>query len=208
MKQLLKGRGRRLWACVLGVALSAAVLASPAALAATLPSLPADECVVDDAGVLSDETTAYMDELNGALEANCAGAQIGVLTVKSTGDITAENYAMEAFNTWGIGSSSENNGMLILLIMESPLFEDGDYYVTYGCGFDDTEMAQQISALAQTMEDDFAAGDYDSAVQTCAAAVADTIANIYGVRLKAPIEADFVTVAAPRDGEQSVAAMI
>lgn len=165
------------------LAVAVAVVAVPASAAVTLPSLPADQCVVDDAGVLSESTTAYMNELNGKLEANCEGAQIGVLTVQYTGSASTEEYALEAFNTWGIGDKSENNGVLILLVMESPLYADGDYYVTYGDGFRNSTLDRQASTLAQTMEDDFVAKDYDAAIETCASAVANTIADIYGVDL-------------------------
>lgn len=90
---------------------------------------------------------------------------------------------MEAANTWGLGSSSENNGVLILLVMQSPEYADGDYYLTYGDGFRNTTLASQASAIAQTMEDDFASQNYDGAVTTCARNVANTIADIYGVSL-------------------------
>ena len=180
------------------VALTAAVAVMPAMAAVTLPSLPADQCVVDDAGVLSDSVTTYLDQLNGQLESSCDGAQIGVLTVQYTGSASTEEYALEAFSTWGIGSSSANNGVLILLVMESPLYADGDYYLTYGDGFRNTTLDRQASTLAQTMEDDFAAKNYDAAVETCADAVANTIADIYGVSLSgggtaaAPSEGGFV----------------
>ena len=45
---------------------------------------------------------------------SCSGAQIGVLTVDYTGNYSTEDYATQAFNAWGIGSASENNGVLIL----------------------------------------------------------------------------------------------
>ena len=38
----------------------------------------------------------------------------------------------------GISSSSQNNGVLILLVMESAQYADGDYYLTYGDGFRNT----------------------------------------------------------------------
>ena len=178
MKTILK----RLSACA--VAAAAAVgLAAPAWGAVALPDLPADQCVVDDANVLSEDTTAYMEQLNGLLEANCSGAQIGVLTVQYTGNASTEEYATQAFNTWGVGSASENNGILILLVMESPLYADGDYYLTYGDGFRNTTIDRQASTLSQTMEDDFAAKDYDAAVRTCADAVAGAVAGVYGVDL-------------------------
>ena len=157
----------------------------PAALAASasLPQLPADQCVVDDANVLSSDTVQTITDLNNRLSASCQGAQIGVLTVDYTGSVSTEDYALQAFNTWGIGSSANNNGVLILLVMETPEYADGDYYLTYGDGFRNTTLASQASAIAQTMEDDFVMQDYDNAVKTCAQNVADTIAGIYGVSL-------------------------
>ena len=157
----------------------------PAAFAAKaqLPSLPKDQCVVDGAGVLSSSTVQTITELNAQLESSCSGAQIGVLTVEYTGNDSTEDYATQAFNAWGIGSSSKNNGVLILLVMESAQYADGDYYLTYGDGFRNTTLAKQSSAIAQTMEDQLAARDYDGAVTTCARNVASTIADIYGVSL-------------------------
>ena len=157
----------------------------PAAFAApsSLPDLPKDQCVVDDANVLSSSTVQTIQDLNTQLDASCKGAQIGVLTVDYTGSVSTEDYAVEAANTWGLGSSSENNGVLILLVMQSPEYADGDYYLTYGDGFRNTTLASQASAIAQTMEDDFASQNYDGAVTTCARNVANTIADIYGVSL-------------------------
>ena len=178
----MKNFAKRISALVLAVVVSAAVLC-PAAFAAQLPSLPKDQCVVDDAGVLSSSTVQTITELNAQLESSCSGAQIGVLTVEYTGNDSTEDYATQAFNAWGIGSSSNNNGVLILLVMESAQYADGDYYLTYGDGFRNTTLAKQSSAIAQTMENQFAAKDYDGAVTTCARNVANTIADIYGVSL-------------------------
>ena len=133
---------------MLAVVLSAAVLC-PAAFAAQLPSLPKDQCVVDGAGVLSSSTVQTIQDLNTQLDASCKGAQIGVLTVDYTGSVSTEDYAVEAANTWGLGSSSENNGVLILLVMQSPEYADGDYYLTYGDGFRNTTLAKQASAIAR-----------------------------------------------------------
>ena len=178
----MKNFVKRISALVLAVVVSAAVLC-PAAFAAQLPSLPKDQCVVDDAGVLSSSTVQTITDLNAQLQSSCKGAQIGVLTVEYTGNDSTEDYATQAFNTWGIGSSSANNGVLILLVMESAQYADGDYYLTYGDGFRNTTLEKQASAIAQTMEDQFASRDYDGAVTTCAKNVASTIADIYGVSL-------------------------
>lgn len=178
----MKNFAKRISALVLAVVVSAAVLC-PAAFAAQLPSLPKDQCVVDDANALNSQVTQTIEELNAKLETNCKGAQIGVLTVQYTGNLSTEDYATEAFNAWGIGNATNNKGVLILLVMESAQYADGDYYLTYGDGFRNTTLAKQASAIAQTMESDFANRDYSDAVITCANNVADTIASIYGVNL-------------------------
>ena len=179
----MKNFAKRVSALVLALVVGAAALCPAALAAASLPDLPRDQCVVDDANVLSDSTTQTIIDLNAQLEQSCSGARIGVLTVDYTGNYSTEDYATQAFNAWGIGDAANNNGVLILLVMESPIYEDGDYYVTYGDGFRNTTLESQASALAQTMENDFAACDYDGAVTTCANNVADTIASVYGVNL-------------------------
>ena len=168
---------------VLTVSLTALVPAAFAATKAQLPDLPSSQCVVDDANILSSSTKTAIENLNAQLAQQCEGAQIGVLTVDYTGSLSTEDYAVQAANIWGLGSSSKNNGVLILLVMQSQQYADGDYYLATGDGFRNTTLEKQASAIAQTMEDSFAAGDYDAAVTTCANNVASTIADIYGVSL-------------------------
>ena len=172
--------------CAVFVVLAVGLTAlAPAAFAAKaqLPDLPSDRCVVDDANILSSSTKTTLETLNAQLTQQCEGAQIGVLTVDYTGNLSTEDYAVQAANAWGLGSSSKNNGVLILLVMQSQQYADGDYYLVTGDGFRNTTLEKQASAIAQTMEDSFAAGDYDTAVTTCANNVAATIADIYGVTL-------------------------
>ena len=179
----MKNFAKRISALVLVWVVCLSALSPAYAAKADLPELPKDQCVVDGADVLSSSTVQTITELNAQLESSCSGAQIGVLTVEYTGNDSTEEYATQAFNAWGIGSPSKNNGVLILLVMESAQYADGDYYLTYGDGFRNTTLAKQSSAIAQTMEDQFAAKDYDGAVTTCARNVANTIADIYGVSL-------------------------
>ena len=141
--------------CALFVVLTVGLTAlAPAAFAATkaqLPDLPSDQCVVDDANILSSSTKTAIENLNAQLTQQCEGAQIGVLTVDYTGSLSTEDYAVQAANTWGLGSSSKNNGVLILLVMQSAQYSDGDYYLATGDGFRNTTLEKQASAIAQTM---------------------------------------------------------
>ena len=179
MKNIVKKIG----ALVLVWVVCLATLSPAYAAKADLPELPKDQCVVDEANVLSSSTVQTITDLNAQLESSCSGAQIGVLTVDYTGSCTTEEYALQAANAWGIGSSTGNNGVLILLVMETQQYADGDYYIATGDGFRNTTLESQASAIAQSMENDFAAYDYDGAVTTCANNVADTIASVYGVNL-------------------------
>ena len=107
----------------------------------------------------------------------CVVDDANVLSSSTVQTITDLNAQLES------SCSGAQIGVLILLVMESQEYEDGDYYLTYGDGFRNTTLESQASALAQTMEDDFVRQDYDDAVTTCAQNVAQTIADIYGVSL-------------------------
>lgn len=64
----MKTLSRRIAALLLVVTVGITALA-PAASASSiqLPSLPKDQCVVDDAGVLSDSTTSELETINAQL---------------------------------------------------------------------------------------------------------------------------------------------
>ena len=70
----MKTLSRRIAALLLVVTVGITALA-PAASASSiqLPSLPKDQCVVDDAGVLSDSTTSELETINAQLSSSCDG---------------------------------------------------------------------------------------------------------------------------------------
>lgn len=81
----------------------------------------------DYANILSTETEQYILNKSVALN-NADGTQIVVVTVPNLEGNSLEEYANELFNTWGIGSSEKNNGLLLLLALEEREFrvEVGD----------------------------------------------------------------------------------
>ena len=161
----------------------AAVPAFAGGLAA-FPELPKDQCVVDSAGMLSSDTETWLDTFNGTLQDQCKGAVIAVLTVQSTGALDIADYTAQAFNTWGVGDKTANNGVLLLLSRESPYYDNGDYYAAIGKGFGGTRVDTELSTILQNyMEDSFDAGNYDAAVQSAVNAIGQVIADQYGVSL-------------------------
>ena len=165
---------------------AAALVVTAAALTATvfaakvsLPELPKDVCVVDSANILSAETEQAVDQLNGMLQQDCKGAAIGVLTVEFTGKAGIEEYAYEAFNTWGIGDKNEDNGILLLLVPG-----EDNYWCLQGIGLERSVPTAVLSeVLGSYMEPNWVKGDFDSGVQQTCQALAKQVAASYGVTL-------------------------
>ena len=141
--------------------------------------------VLDEAGVLSDKTKEHIDGINVSLFAQ-TGAQIAVEVISSTGSTDIGDYTEAEFNRLGVGSAERNNGVLMLLALDN-YYEGqpgGDYYTGYGSGFRSSEGGTIVSLVNGNLESDFVRGDYDSGVREAFDAVADYLADGYGVTVK------------------------
>ena len=78
-----------------------------------IPKNPRQLFAYDEVGILSKETTQYINHTNLALKET--GAQIVVAVVKDLGGYDIEGYANEMFREWGIGDKEKNNGVLLLV---------------------------------------------------------------------------------------------
>ena len=85
--------------------------------------------VADYSNVLSATTEQSIIDYNGALEYQCQGAQIVVVTVDYLDGMHCDDYAYQLFNDWGVGSSEYNNGMLLLLATQ-----ENKAWLAYGLG--------------------------------------------------------------------------
>ncbi|EFV77013.1 hypothetical protein HMPREF1013_02738 [Bacillus sp. 2_A_57_CT2] len=83
----------------------------------SIPQPAGDIYVQDFAEILNDQEKTELNNLGRQLE-DQTSAQVAVLTVGTTGDRPIEEYANEAFRSYGIGSAAENNGVLFVLAME------------------------------------------------------------------------------------------
>ena len=140
--------------------------------------------VYDYAGVLTDKTMTYIDEMNTSLFAQ-TGAQIMVQTVDSTGGTDIVDYAVQLGAAYGVGSAERDNGLVLVLALED-LADNGlvgNYGIAGGDGL--YQYGNELTSMLYVyMEEDFAAGDYDAAVRKTVKAYMDWFADLYDVTVR------------------------
>lgn len=103
--------------------------------AADIPRPEGDIYVQDFAGLFSENIKTELNQIGRSLEDKTA-AQIAVLTVPSTGEETAEEYALQAFRKYGIGGQEKNNGVLLFFTMKNPMDDKRKIRVEVGYGLE------------------------------------------------------------------------
>lgn len=105
--------------------------------------------VVDQAGILSDATEK---ELSSQLKAFDSKAQVAVLTVKTTGPLSIEEYGIKLAEKWKVGYKGKDNGVIFLVASE-----DRKMRVEVGRGLEgditDSEAAHVIDAVRPFYKD-------------------------------------------------------
>lgn len=132
--------------------------------------------VADYANVLNASTEQRICDYNGALEQQCSGAQIVVVTVDYLDGMYCDDYAYELFNTWGVGSAQYNNGMLLLLAVQ-----ENKAWLAYGLGLNSVLSSDKVdNMLEKYFWQDFDDGKYDDAVNSLFDALLSWYDNNYG----------------------------
>lgn len=96
----------------LAAALLLAALISFAAAAPTFPQLTGR--IVDEAGLLSGQDVAAINEQLAALERKSTD-QLVVVTLKSLQGYPIEDFGYQLGRAWGIGQKGKNNGILLIV---------------------------------------------------------------------------------------------
>ena len=143
---------------IFAVALAALTFMAVAAKAA-LDFPPLSGRVVDEAGILSDDTKSQLTALLAEHERQ-TGNQVVVATLKSLRGTTIEDYGYQLGRAWGIGQKNKNNGVLIIV---SPTTHDVRIEVGYGLEGTLTD-AQSELIVHNVMLPAFRKGDYDGGV--------------------------------------------
>ena len=131
---------------------------------------------LDTAGVLSEEAEGTIYFCNQMLEEACGG-QIVVAVLDSLGGASTIDYALELFDSWGIGSAETNNGFLLLMSVE-----DEDYFTAYGIGVDDIFGGYVMHDLFRMqLEPFFAVKDYEAGALQFFRTVLEMYIDHYGL---------------------------
>jgi uncharacterized protein len=138
------------------------------------PSFPAlTGRVVDDAGVLSDDTKRQLDGILAGDEQKFGGRQIVVATIKSLQGYEIADYGYRLGRKWGIGQKGKNNGALIIV---APNEHRARVEVGYGLEGDLTDAKSRV-IIDRMMLPAFRKGDYNAGVVDGTKAVLATLGN-------------------------------
>jgi uncharacterized protein len=141
-----------------------------------LPAKPAGY-VNDYANVLSPaaktQLTALCTEVNDK-----AKAQIFVVTVKTTGDLTAQEYSFNLASKWGVGPKQTSSGVLILFAIN-----DRKYFTQIGYGLEPILPDGKVGTFGREAVPFLQKQDYDGAVSIVTRRIADVIAQDRGITL-------------------------
>ena len=148
---------------------------------AAIPEAPADGqslYVLDAANVIDSADENAMLALGAALD-DASTAQVVAVTVEFLDGMSAEEHAYQLFNSWGIGSAKEENGVLLLLSVG-----EREYWVTLGKGIEKKLTVSKATEIVDdTALDSFAAGDYSSGMRAAYEGLCERVAEIYSVSL-------------------------
>ena len=154
----------RAWRMVLGVLAVALAFAMPVAHATDIPTLTGR--VVDDAEILKPATRAALDAQLKAHEAT-NGDQVVILTTRSLGDQSIEEYSNDVYHAWKLGQKGKDNGVLLVVAPDAHSMR-----IEVGFGLEGT--LPDVTAariIRNVITPAFKAGDYDKGVSDGATAI-------------------------------------
>lgn len=154
------------------------LLALPLILSAEpVSQLKPTDYVNDFAHVLDSNTIAQLDNICQQIDQK-AHAQMAVVTINSLDGAPIEDYAVDLFKQWGIGSKSTNRGVLILLAVK-----DHSYRFEVGYGLEPILPDGKVGGFGREAVPLLKQNNYSGAVLMMTSRAADIIAQDAGVQL-------------------------
>ena len=107
--------GLKRWLLPTLIGLLLVAQAGMASAAPVIPAKPTNSIYVQDyAGVLTSSTEKQLNALGEQLQQKTK-AQVVIVTVKSLGGASLEEFALEIMRKWGVGDNKLNNGVVLLV---------------------------------------------------------------------------------------------
>jgi uncharacterized protein len=134
--------------------------------------------VEDRAKVIDKQTENRLNAFLAELETK-TGAQMVVLTVKTTGGVPVDQFSIDLAKAWKLGQYEKNNGVLIVIAKK-----DRKYSIEVGTGLEKVLPNTFCSEVAKTLfVPYFRAGDYNQGIYQGSIAIINRIAQDAGVTI-------------------------
>jgi len=133
--------------------------------------------VTDLAGVIAPDTTARLEALCLEVETK-TGAQIAVVTVRSLNGESVEDYAVDLYKHFGVGSKHDNRGTLLLVAPD-----EHKYRIEVGYGLEPVINDARAGDAGRAMIPWLRQGNYSAGIDAATWTLAKYIADDRGVTL-------------------------
>jgi uncharacterized protein len=153
------------------------LLAVLPAIAENPKDIHPDGYVTDLAGVIAPDTRAWLEALCREVEEK-SGAQIAVVTVHSLDGESVETYAVALYKQLGVGSKSDNRGVLLLVAPD-----EHKYRIEVGYGLEAVINDARAGDAGRAMVSWLQQGNYSAAIKAATWILAKYIADDRGVTL-------------------------
>lgn len=141
-----------------------------------IPKAPTEDIYVQDyASILSKEVKDDMLRMSRVLKETTT-AELVVVTVPSMDGRPVEEYALNLFRQWGIGSEDQRNGVLLLVADE-----DREARIEVGYGLEGAINDAKAGAILDEMIAYFQIDDYDKGIATAYSLLLNEILVEYNV---------------------------
>lgn len=127
--------------------------------------------VSDFANIFTEEEKSQMESFLSDFEKETT-AVISVVTIDTLGNMSIERYALELFNTWGIGKKDVNNGMQLLISMC-----ERQLRISIGSGLESVVTNDEASKIIDDIMPYFRQGKYGQGAFEGVKAIADEISK-------------------------------
>jgi len=163
--------------------LALALLLAVPAYAVDWKALKPEGYVSDFAHVVDGQSRTSLEQYAASVEKS-TGAQLAFVTLPTLQGEPIEDVANDLFHAWGIGQKHQDNGVLLLLVVN-----DRRSRVEVGHGLEETLPDGFDGLLLDNMRPELRAAQYGPALLTAAQAIGEAIGKAKNVTLAAPAAA-------------------